>query len=233
MRVCDLLAGYGKLSIIHQISFEIGEGEIVSLIGPNGSGKSTLLKSIFGLTDIISGSIIFENQTITGMPPERVAKMGVGYVPQRENVFPNLSVRENLEIGATTLKDSKIVKNEIAKIFELFPVLYEMGKKKARTLSGGQRQMLALGRALVLRPKMILLDEPTAALAPQIVSDVLKKVKLIRDSGVTVLIAEQNAREALDISDKGIVLASGNKIFEGAPNQISGNEQIIKLFLGV
>ena len=228
----NLVAGYGKLAVVHDVSFDVKQGEIVCLIGPNGSGKSTVLKSIFGLTEVLEGSVNFDEKNITRNSPEEIATKGIAYVPQRENVFPNLTVMENLEIGAVALKNHDLVKSEISKIFEFFPNLVELKGRKAKTLSGGQRQMLALGCAVMLRPRLILLDEPTAALAPQVVSDVLNKVKIIRDGGVTVLIVEQNAREALDISDRGVVLVSGKKMFEGRPSEISQNDQVIKLFLG-
>ncbi len=233
LKISDLVAGYGKLDIIQNINFDVNLGEIVSLIGPNGSGKSTLLKSIFGLTDVHSGNIDFAGIDITRKSPDVIAKLGIAYVPQRENVFPNLTVQENLEIGGVTLRDNKLTKSEIAKVYQFLPIIGEMRARKARSLSGGQRQMLALGRAMMLRPRLLLLDEPTAALAPQVVAEVLSKVKSIRDGGVTILIVEQNARESLNISDKGVVLASGKKMFEGAPSEISENELIIKMFLGV
>jgi branched-chain amino acid transport system ATP-binding protein len=233
LEVKGLVSGYGKLAIVQDVSFQINEREITSLIGPNGSGKSTLLKSIFGLVDIHSGSIFFNGSEITKETPEKVALKGIAYVPQRDNVFPNLTVHENLEIGGVALRNRDLTRKEISKVYDFLPVLREMTKSKARTLSGGQRQMLALGRALMLSPRLLLLDEPTAALAPQVVSEVLSKIKQVRESGVAILIVEQNAREALNISDKGIVLASGKTVFQGPPSQISQNEQIIKLFLGV
>jgi len=233
LQVQDLTSGYGKLSIVQGVSFDVRESEIITLIGPNGSGKSTILKSIFGLADVHGGKIFFDGKEITGAKPEEIARGGIAYVPQRENVFPNLTVYENLEIGTVTMKEKKLARDGISRVFEFLPVLKDVRKKKAGALSGGQRQMLALGRALVLKPRVILLDEPTSALAPQVVGDVLSKIKSVREAGTTILIVEQNAREALEICDRGVVLAAGKIIFAGKPAEILGNDQIIKLFLGV
>jgi ABC-type branched-subunit amino acid transport system ATPase component len=232
LSISDLSAGYGKLTIIHNVSMDVRDGEIVCLVGANGSGKSTLLKSVLGITDIFKGSIYHRGEDITKLPTEMIAGQKIGYVPQRDNVFPNLTILENLEIGGVTLRDKEVVRNEITNVMDLFPQLKE-SKKKAKVLSGGQRQMLAIGRALIMQPQLLLLDEPTAALAPQVVNYVLGKVREIRDRGVTVLIVEQNAQEALRISDRGVVLASGEKVFEGNPQSISSNEEIVRLFLGI
>lgn len=228
-----MVAGYGKLVIVHDVSFTVKPKEILALLGPNGSGKSTVLKSIIGIADVKSGNIAVDGMNIVGMNTENITKARLSYVPQRENVFPNLTVRENLEIGAITLRDKSQVRDEMERVVSLFPQLREFSSKKAGNLSGGQRQMLALGRGLMLRPKVLLLDEPTAALAPQVATEVLKKVGEIRESGVTVLIVEQNAREALAVSDVGVVLASGSVILEDKPLAILNNAEIIKLFLGV
>jgi branched-chain amino acid transport system ATP-binding protein len=233
LEVQSLYSGYGKLVIVQDVSFTVEPSEIVALVGPNGSGKSTVLKSIFGLADVKSGSIVVDGESIVGKNTEDITTKRIAYVPQRENVFPNLTVRENLEIGAITLKDKAQTRAEIERVNSLFPQLREFSTKKARALSGGQRQMLALGRGLMLRPKILLLDEPTAALAPQVVTEVLKRISEIRDTGVTILIVEQNAREALAIADRGIVLASGSVVLENKPSSILNNEEIIRLFLGV
>jgi len=232
LSITGLSAGYGKLTIVHDVSMEVRVGEIVCLVGANGSGKSTLLKSVLGITNIFSGSIYHRGKEITRLPTEMIAAQRIAYVPQRDNVFPNLTVLENLEIGGVTIHDKGVVRSEISKVTDLFPQLKEF-KKKAKVLSGGQRQMLAIGRALIMQPRLLLLDEPTAALAPQVVTYVLNKVREIRDGGVTVVIVEQNAQEALQISDRGVVLASGQKVFEGDPQSISSNEEIVRLFLGI
>ena len=232
LSVSGLVSGYGKLAILQSVSFDVLEREIVCVIGPNGSGKSTILKTVFGLTNIFGGSILFDGKNITGISPESLASMGISYAPQRENVFPNLNVIENLEIGAVTIGNDKSRKLEISRVFEHFPQLQALGKKKAGTLSGGERQMLAIGRALILQPRLLLLDEPTASLAPHLVADVLQRIRKIRETGVAVLIVEQNAREVLEISDRGVVIASGKKVFEGTPKEISDDADTIKLFLG-
>jgi branched-chain amino acid transport system ATP-binding protein len=233
LRVQNLISGYGKLEIVHDVSFDVRSREIVALLGPNGSGKSTVLKSILGLADVKSGTVSIDGEDIIGIKTEDVASKGVAYVPQRENVFPNLTVKENLEIGAITVRNKEQVEKEMARVTSIFPQLQEFSKKKAGALSGGQRQMLALGRGLMLKPKLLFLDEPTAALAPQVATEVLKKVGEIRESGVSVLIVEQNARETLAIADRGIVLASGSVVKEDIPSAILNNEEMIRLFLGI
>jgi len=233
LRVQNLTSGYGKLEIVHDVSFDVRSREIVALLGPNGSGKSTVLKSILGLADVKSGTVMIDGENIIGIKTEDIASKGVAYVPQRENVFPNLTVKENLEIGAITVRNKAQVEKEMIRVTSIFPQLGEFSKKKAGALSGGQRQMLALGRGLMLKPKLLFLDEPTAALAPQVATEVLKKVGEIRDSGVSILIVEQNARETLAISDRGIVLASGSVVKEDTPSAILGNEEMIRLFLGI
>lgn len=231
--VQNLVSGYGKLVIIQNVSFSARQNELVALLGPNGSGKSTVLKSIMGLADVKSGNIAVDGRNIVGMKTEDITDVHIAYIPQRENVFPNLTVKENLEIGAITINDGQKVKENMESVMTLFPQLRHFSHKKAGNLSGGQRQMLALGRGLMLKPRILLLDEPTAALAPQIVSEVLKKISEIRETGVTVVIVEQNAREALGISDRGVVLASGSVILEDTPDAILHDPDITKLFLGV
>ncbi|HDJ89896.1 MAG TPA: ABC transporter ATP-binding protein, partial [Thermoprotei archaeon] len=229
--IVDLYSGYGKLTIIQGVSLYVRDGEIISIIGPNGSGKTTLIKTVFGLTRIFSGKIFYNNIDITGKKPHIIASMGIGYVPQRDNVFTELTVEENLEIGAYLNHVDKI--DDIReKIFQMFPILSERRKQKAGTLSGGERQMLAIGRALMSEPKLLLLDEPTAALAPKIVKQLLKKISEIRDQGVTIVLVEQNARSALEISDRGYVLVTGRKVLEDESKRLLSNPDLGKIYLG-
>ena len=229
--IVNLYSGYGKLVIVQGVSLYVEDEEIVSIIGPNGSGKTTLIKTIFGLTRIFNGKIVYNNTDITGIKPHIIARMGIGYVPQTNNVFTELTVEENLEIGGY-LNHVNGVNDFKEKVFQLFPILRERRKQKAGTLSGGERQMLAIGRALMSKPKLLLLDEPTAALAPKIVKQLLKKILEIRDQGTTIILVEQNARSALEISDRGYVLVTGKKVLEGNSKKLLNNPNLGKIYLG-
>jgi len=232
LKVDNLISGYGKMAIVQGISFESEKGGIVAVIGPNGSGKSTLVKSIFGLTTVFDGSVEFAGRQIRGMKPEEISRIGLSYVPQISNVFPELSVKDNLIVGGIMIRDRKERDKRLKEVVQIFPILRERERQKAGTLSGGERQMLAIGRALMAKPLMLILDEPTAALAPIMADQVFKKLTEVRESGVTLLLVEQNARKALSLADRGIVLTQGKKVFDGTPAEITNDEQIIKLFLG-
>jgi len=229
--IVDLYSGYGKLIIVQGVSLYVENGEIVSIIGPNGSGKTTLIKTIFGLTRIFGGKVVYNNTDITGIKPHIIARMGIGYVPQTNNVFTELTVEENLEIGGY-LNHANNINDFKERVFQLFPILRERREQKAGTLSGGERQMLAIGRALMSKPKLLLLDEPTAALAPKIVKQLLKKILEIRDQGTTIILVEQNARSALEISDRGYVLVTGKKVLEGNSKKLLNNSDLGKIYLG-
>lgn len=229
--IIDLYSGYGKLIIVQGVSLYVENGEIVSIIGPNGSGKTTLIKTIFGLTRIFGGKVVYNNTDITGIKPHIIARMGIGYVPQTNNVFTELTVEENLEIGGY-LNHANNINDFKERVFQLFPILRERRGQKAGTLSGGERQMLAIGRALMSKPKLLLLDEPTAALAPKIVKQLLKKILEIRDQGTTIILVEQNARSALEISDRGYVLVTGKKVLEGNSKKLLNNSDLGKIYLG-
>lgn len=230
LEINNVKAGYGEIEIIHGLSLHVNEGEIVSIVGPNGSGKSTLLKSIFALVDIFDGDIQFEGKSLINSGTDEMIKKGLSFVPQTENIFPSLTVHENLELGGYVSKKS--LKERLDLIYDLFPPLIEKRKKRAGTLSGGQRQMVAFGRALIMEPKLLLLDEPTAGLAPMYIQLILDKVKDINNIGVTILMVEQNAKKALAMSDRGYVLAAGEKKYEDSGRALLENEEVAQLFLG-
>ena len=230
LKATDVTAGYGEMDILHDVHIKVEEGQIVSVIGPNGAGKSTLLKTIFGLLKPRGGSIVFKDEDITGLQPDKVARKGISYVPQVENVFPSLTIQENFEMGAFIRNDD--YSDKIAEIYELFPVLKGREKHKAGTLSGGQRQMVAMGRALMLDPELLLLDEPSAGLAPVIVSDIFQKIMEINQTGVSMIIVEQNAREALKMAHHGYVLAMGRNVLDDTGKALLENEEVGRLYLG-
>jgi branched-chain amino acid transport system ATP-binding protein len=228
-----LVSGYGKLAIVQNVSFAVEKGIIVSLIGPNGSGKSTLIKSIYGLTTIFDGNIVFQGRDITRTRADLVTRLGIGYVPQVQNVFSALTTEDNLEMGAVPRNGGKKeVTDTMGDMYGIFPVLEERRKQRAGTLSGGERQMLAIARALMAKPRLLLLDEPTAALAPNLAEQVFHKITEIRNTGVTIIMVEQNARLALKNSDRGFVLVEGKMAFQGTPDEILNNEDIIRIYLG-
>ncbi|MEM3715917.1 MAG: ABC transporter ATP-binding protein [Candidatus Bathyarchaeia archaeon] len=204
----NVSSGYGKMIVLEKIDMYVDSGEIVSLLGPNGAGKTTLLNTIFGLADIFEGEIKFNGVSIKGKSPDKIAAMGIGYSPQQQNIFPNFTVEENLLLGAYLRRDREI-KKDIEEIFEIFPEIERRRHNLAKTLSGGERQMLAVARALMLKPKLLLCDEPTAGLAPKAASLLAKKIKEIRERGTTIIMVEQNAKIALSISNRAYVLAGG------------------------
>jgi branched-chain amino acid transport system ATP-binding protein len=227
-----LCAGYDGRAIVSDISVEATPGKVVSVVGPNGSGKSTLLKALVGVVRVLEGQVKVGENVITNMPPEEVAKLGVGYVPQVEDVFPPLSVKENLEIGGYLLARSEIP-DRIAAVLDVFPRLKEMINRKAGKLSGGERKMLAMGRVLMLSPSVLVLDEPTANLAPMVATQLLEEyVRGFADHGSTVLLVEQRAKSALKISDWTYVLGGGRVVLEGAPRELEQNPVFIESFLG-
>ena len=230
LEVSNVVAGYGATEILHGVSIAIEKGQIVTIIGPNGSGKSTLLKTIFGLLQPRKGRVRFRKEDITGIAPEVVVRKGLSYVPQSSNVFPSLSINENLEMGAFVRTDD--FRQRLEEVYDLFPDLAERRKDRAGTLSGGQRQMLALARALMLDPVLLLLDEPSAGLAPNLVNSVFEKILGINSAGVAILLVEQNAREALGLSSWGYVLASGQNQLEDRGENLLKNPEIVKLYLG-
>ncbi len=234
METKDLKGGYGKMRIVHGVSIRVEKGELVALVGPNGSGKSTLLKMIYGVATVHDGKVYLNGVDVTKVPPEGKTKLGMGFVPQTDNVFPDLTVEENLEMGAYIIDDKGKVKEAMESVFNIFPVLKAFRKRLAGELSGGQRQMLAVARALMSQPRVLLLDEPTAGLAPKIAYELLKSLDKIREElDATILLVEQHARRALEIADRGYVLVSGRIAAEGAGHEILSRRDLQELFLGL
>ena len=226
----ELYGGYGGGDILNGVSMHVDAGEIVVIVGPNGAGKSTVMKTVFGLTTYMDGTVEFEGEPIHGLAPEQIIREGIGFVPQTDNVFPGLSVRENLEMGAYIL--DSVPEDQIEEIYDRFPILRERSGQKAGTLSGGQRQMVAMGRALMLDPDLLLLDEPSAGLAPDLVADMFDRIDRINDSGTAVLMVEQNAKEALRRCDRGYVLVNGENRYTDRGEVLLGDEDVRKDFLG-
>ena len=226
-----IAAGYVKgLNILQGVDLVVSEGEIVSIIGPNGAGKSTLLKAIMGLINVSAGRFYINGSDKTNLPTHKIVNQGVGYVPQVENVFPSLSIEENIEIGAWSLNKNR--KSSVNKILEDFPMLNERKKEKAGNLSGGQRQILALARSLVISPALLLLDEPSAGLSPVAINEVFSTIKEINDKGVSILLVEQNAKRALSFSNRGYVLDQGRNAYQGEGSELLNDPRVVDLYLG-
>lgn len=230
LTVNAVTSGYGDMEILHGVSIEVGAGKIVTVIGPNGAGKSTLMKTIFGLLTPTAGQITFAEEEITGLSPDLVVRRGMAYVPQVENIFPSLTVNENLQMGAFILTDD--FSEQLEEIYQLFPILNDRRKQRVGKMSGGERQMVAMGRALMLDPKLLMLDEPSAALAPNLAATIFERIVAINASGVAILIVEQNAKESLKVSDRGYVLASGRNRFEDTGENLLANQDVGQLYLG-
>lgn len=226
----NINSGYGEMEVLHDVCFRVEEGEIISIIGPNGAGKSTLMKTIFGLLNPSKGRVIFKGRSITGLSPDRIVRCGMAYVPQVDNVFPSLTAHENLEMGAFIRKDD--FSDRLEEIYELFPLLKERRRQRVEKMSGGERQMVAMGRALMLDPELLMLDEPSAALAPKLAEMIFRQITAINDAGVSILIVEQNAKESLKLADRGYVLAEGRNHFEGTGKDLLSNPDIGRLYLG-
>lgn len=223
---------YGNIHALKGVSLNVAEGEIVTLIGSNGAGKSTTLNAIIGLLRKSAGTVRFLGEDITNRSPSEIVRMGIGYSPEGRDICPKLTVRENLEIGFFTRRDPKEKQNSLEFIFSLFPILLEREKQLAGTLSGGEQQMLAIGRALMSKPKLLMLDEPSLGLAPALVRRIFQLIRQIRDAGVTVLLIEQNANMALKTANRGYVLETGNVILSGPSSALLQNEEVRKAYLG-
>jgi ABC-type branched-subunit amino acid transport system ATPase component len=225
-----ITSGYGEVPVVEDVSIEVGPNEIVTLIGPNGAGKSTLLKALFGFLPLWQGQVVVGGEEMSGLAPEQLACRGLAYVPQTDNIFPRLTIRENLTMGGITRRNG--VEERIAWLFDLFPVLAERPREQAGRLSGGQRQTLALARALMLEPRVLLLDEPSASLSPQMVDTVFANVVEINRRGTAVLMVEQRARQALTISHRGYVLANGRNRLQGPASELLASDEVRRLYLG-
>ena len=226
----DLRGGYGEVDILHGVSLGVEPGEIVVIVGPNGAGKSTALKAVFGLVQIRGGRVVFDGRDLTGQRPDQIVKAGISFVPQTENVFPSLTVEENLDMGAYLRSDD--IREQKRKVFELFPPLFEKRRQAAGTLSGGQRQMVAMGRALMLDPRLLLVDEPTAGLSPLFMDQIFAILRAINETGVAILMVEQNAKQALAIADRGYVLATGQNRHAGTGRELLEDPAVAEMFLG-
>ena len=230
LRLESVTAGYTDENIIHDLSLQVEKGEIVTIIGPNGSGKSTLMKSVFGLTRMSGGKIIFLERDVTGKRPDELVRLGLSYVPQERNVFTSLTVKENLEMGSVSLAVD--MGESLDLVLELFPKLADRMGQRAGTLSGGEQKMLAVGRAMITKPSLLMLDEPSAALSPKVMGQLFAEIKEINRRGVTILMVEQNARRALAISERGYILEMGRNRLQGPAQSLLDNPEVCSLYLG-
>lgn len=224
-------AGYGSSHVIHDVSLEVAPGEIVCLLGPNGAGKSTVLKAIANIATVHEGSIVFDRQEMTGLPTHALLQSGIAYVPQGRINFPTMTVRENLEMGGFLLNDRSVLKERIVSVFERFPVLEAKASHSAASLSGGEGQMLAIGRALVMQPRVLLLDEPSLGLAPKTVAELFKGLQAMVKEGMMILIVEQNVHLAVQLASRGYLLAAGRVVFDGSSEELHHPEKMRELYL--
>ena len=230
--VDSIHAGYGKVEILHGISLAVRPRELVSLIGPNGAGKSTVFKTVVGFLRPTSGRVLFAGQEITGLPPYEVLRLGLAYVPQGRVVFPQMTVLENLEMGAYIEPSRAKVREALDRVYALFPILSERQQQRAGSLSGGEQQMVAIGRALMTTPKLILLDEPSLGLSPRFVTLIFEKLVEMKQAGYTLMVVEQNAAKALSVADRGYALELGRNRFEGTGQHLLNDPEVKRLYLG-
>lgn len=233
LEVKNLDAGYGYLQILRSVSLNIDQGEYVCIVGPNGAGKSTTMKTIAGLMSPTGGSIVFNGEEIAGLQTSQITKKGLSFVSEEMNLFVNMSVQENLYMGAYIIKDKKIQKDRLDFVFSLFPRLGERNHQLAGTMSGGERKMLAIGRGMMSDPKLLLVDEPSFGLAPQLVADVFDSLEVLRNQGVTIMLVEQNVTKTLAVTDRGYILENGKIGLEGKSHDLADNPHVRKVFLGV
>ena len=233
LEIVDLNAGYGFLQILRDVSLKMDEREYVTLIGPNGAGKSTTLKTIAGILKPLSGQVLFRGKDIGGLAGNKVAQMGISYISEEMNLFTNMTVHENLLMGAYTIRDKDTKNKQLAFVYELFPRLEERRNQLAGTMSGGERKMLGIGRALMAAPELLLVDEPSFGLAPQLTEQVFASLNTLRDRGMTILVVEQNVTMALSVTDRGYVMENGRIELEGPSADLAGNAHVRKVFLGI
>jgi branched-chain amino acid transport system ATP-binding protein len=228
----DVAAGYGPIQILHGVSLHVNQQEIVAIIGPNGAGKSTTFKVIMGLVTHLGGEVIYDGRSLVGQPPDRILGFGLAYVPQGRVVFTQMTVRENLEMGAYLERDRRTIEASMERVFSLFPRLAERRKQLAGSMSGGEQQMLAMARGLMMRPKMMMLDEPSLGLSPRLVDEVFDKTVEMAKDGLTVMLVEQNAARALEIAHRGYVLELGRNRYEGTGHELLDNAEVRTMYLG-
>ncbi len=233
LEVRELVAGYGEVEVLHGVSLQVGAGEVVALVGSNGAGKTTTLRAISGLIKPAAGQVFFDGRRVDGLDPHLIVRLGIVQVPEGRKIFPSLTVLENLELGAYVPEARRYRAESLKLVFQLFPVLAERSRQPAGTLSGGQQQMLAIGRALMARPRLLMLDEPSLGLAPNVVTEIFRKVSQIRESGTTVLLVEQNVRRALRVADRGYVLENGRVVLEGSGTELLANDHVRRAYLGL
>ena len=235
LRVKNVSAYYGNIQVLRRVTFHVKQGEVVSLIGGNGAGKSTLLNVISGLHPVSAGTIAFEQKEIQKLPPEKMVRLGLLQVPEQRQIFNSMTVTENLELGSYSLpkkEKGRATTSRQQEVYRLFPILAERAQQRAGTLSGGEQQMLSIGRALMANPRMLLLDEPSLGLAPLVVQEIFQVTRKLRDNGTTILLVEQNAQAALEICDRGYVLEAGRIVLEGSPEGLLANDEVRRAFLG-
>jgi len=230
LEATGLVTGYGDAEIVHGVDIEVDPEEMVCIIGPNGAGKSTLMKAVFGLIGVWEGRVELAGTDVTDYRPDEITRVGASYVPQRNNIFPNLTVRENLEMGGYIQEE--VTDGDFQQVYERFPILEERENQKAGTMSGGQQQMVAMGAGLMIDPDILLVDEPSAGLAPDLVEEMFERIRHIKEQGTAVLMVEQNARQALRYSDRGYVLDQGENRFVGTGEELLESEKIRELYLG-
>ena len=232
LEIKDLFVSYGMMEVLHGISLEVADKELVSVIGPNGAGKSTLIKTVMGLVKPTSGTILYNGQDITHLPAHKRAGLGIGYVPEGRRVFAKLTVEENLRMGAYELKDKTQIARNMERVYEIFPRLGERKNQLASTMSGGEQQMLAISRALMLSPQMLLIDEVSMGLMPIMVNTCFDVIKKLNEQGITILVVEQNANKALKVADRGYVLETGNIILSDTAENLRSDDTVQKAYLG-
>ncbi len=233
LEIKNLSIGYKGVQVVWDVSFEVKEGEVVAFVGANGAGKSTILKTISGVIKPMAGEIIFNGESLVGIPAHKIVSKGLAYIPEGRRVFPYMTVKENLELGAFTEKKKEVIVNNINRVFELFPRLKERQSQMAGTFSGGEQQMLVIGRALMSSPKFLMIDEPSLGLQPTIVNLVYEAIEALHGEGITILLVEQNVQKSLEVSQRGYVLENGRISMSGPSKELLDNEDMKKVYLGI